>query len=162
MRLAISGDLTRWVLAILGQPEVYKAERILRNLFDSLSAEIRDAAWQWLITPTGNSQTPSAGYNDPVLWSRLLETPWDDQRACGWWNICGSERACREQSRTITSRLVYRAAGSASGRKAKGPGGAADCPGDRCRSAQAEALLPVLAVAVRSVRPPELRAAWQR
>src|SRR5690242_12830918 len=41
--------------------------------FDSLNAQVRRGAWDWLTL-----QSP--GYDDAELWSRLLETPYDDLR----------------------------------------------------------------------------------
>src|SRR5207244_12601606 len=50
----------------------YVVEQVSR-FFDSLVAEARGAAWTWL-TPD------SPGYHDPALWSRLTESPYDDVR----------------------------------------------------------------------------------
>ena len=42
--------------------------------FDSLNAQVRRGAWNWLI------HRNQPGYDDAALWSRLLETPYDDVR----------------------------------------------------------------------------------
>ncbi len=69
---AVGTELARWTLERIGTPKNYDADRVAR-FFDSLLREMREAAWDWL-TPE------SAGYNDALLWSRLLETPYDDVR----------------------------------------------------------------------------------
>jgi hypothetical protein len=145
-----AGEITAWALSILGAPGAYDVEQVIR-FFDGLHKEVREAAWQWL-TET------SPGWSDPALWGRLLETPYDDVRL----------------------RLVV-----VLERRAKLPGaGPADLAplwssvllgiqrggrqkltalrqiSDAVRSSpeNAERLMPVLAVAIRSVRLPETRA----
>ena len=136
-------------LKILGDPAHYNVERVI-PFFDSLLRETRDGAWSWL-------GPRSAGYNDSALWSRLLETPYDDARLqlvavleqrsrlpgtstdqlaplwCGvLLNIHRGGRQKLTALRQISDALI-------------------DDP------AQAAMLLPVLAVAIRSVRLPETR-----
>ena len=65
-------DVAAYALGVLGSKENYDADVVVR-FFDSLTATVRQGAWAWL-TPE------SAGYNDPALWSRLIETPYDDLR----------------------------------------------------------------------------------
>jgi hypothetical protein len=147
---AVGQELTRWALDRLGTRQTYNADRIAR-FFDSLLREIREAAWDWL-TPE------STGYNDALLWSRLLETPYDDVRmrfvtalevrgaAPGvsadmlshlWSSVLlGIHRGGRKKLTAL--RQISRAVSE--------------------DPAHAEVLLPVLAVAIRSVRPPEARA----
>ena len=57
----------------MGTREVYDREFVL-GFFDSIHPRVRAAAWNWL------RQDRSAGYEDSVLWCRLLETPYDDVR----------------------------------------------------------------------------------
>ncbi|HXE53993.1 MAG TPA: hypothetical protein VN541_13310 [Tepidisphaeraceae bacterium] len=47
-------------------------ERVIR-FFDSLVREVREGAWTWLTAE-------SPGWHDSGLWSRLVETPYDDVR----------------------------------------------------------------------------------
>jgi hypothetical protein len=146
---SVAAEITRWALERLGASSVYRVERISR-FFDSLIQQTREAAWDWL-TPT------SAGWNDAALWSRLIETPYDDVRLhfvsaleartkapgmvagnlAGIWAsvLMGIQRGGRHK--LIALRQISRAA-------EENPG-------------SIEMLLPVLAVAIRSVRPPEAR-----
>jgi len=139
-----------WALARLGAREHYEVGTVGR-FFDSLTAATREAAWAWLVEG-------SAGYDDPVLWSRLAETPFDDlklklvdllarraaipglstdQLAPVWCAVLlGVHRGGRQKLKAV--RDIAAAV-------ARTPD-------------QAGRLLPVLAVAVRSVRGPERRA----
>jgi hypothetical protein len=65
-----SGELARFALSEIGTKENYNADQVVR-FFDSTLAPMRAAAWEWL-TAT------SPGWNDPALWSRLIESPYDD------------------------------------------------------------------------------------
>lgn len=147
---AAAGEVTAWALNILGQPGAYDVEQVTR-FFDSLLPEVRRAAWAWL-TPT------SAGWDDPALWSRLTETPHEELRL------------------SIVDVLVRRAKLPGMGPDALAPlwtgvllnihrGGrkkltALRQVADALRRdpASADRLVPVLAVAIRSVRAPEARA----
>ena len=86
-----AAEIVAWALGVIGTPEHYDVEQVTR-FFDSLLAEVRDAAWAWLTThggatvEAGNDRsgaaaaTPSPGWDDPTLWTRLLETPHEDLR----------------------------------------------------------------------------------
>jgi hypothetical protein len=148
---AIGTETAEWALGILGKPETYDLEKV-QPFFDSQLASIRTGAWNWLLS------AGSPGYNDPVLWSRLTETPYDDVRlrlvdqlekreqiagvnAAGlaplWCSVLlGVHRGGRQKARAV--RQIGTAIIS--------------------QPADVEKLLPVLAVAVRSVRKPEARA----
>jgi hypothetical protein len=147
---AVAGRLTTWALMLLGAPARYDAGLVAR-FFDAPLAETRAAAWAWL-----RPDTP--GHADPALWSRLVETPYDDARAL----LVGAlqERAALPGvSATalvaLWSSVLLNVHRGGRGKRialqqlaataAKNP---ADVP----------ALLPVFAVALRSVRPPEARA----
>jgi len=163
--VAVAGELAAWALAILGTGDAYDRELVLR-FFDSHSAPVRQSAWQWLVgapMATGGAGLPSTGrsspgYADAGLWCRLLETPYDDLRlplvdelarraslpgagaddlAPLWCSVLlGVHRGGRQKAKA--TRQIARAI--------------VDDP------SRAEKLLPVLAVAVRSVRPAEARA----
>ncbi len=158
-------DIGTWALGILGAKEFYQADQVVR-FFDSLLEEVRLAAWEWLVGAKavgGNgaeksADQKSAGYDDPVLWSRLIETPFDDLRlrlvdhletraklpgsAAGQLNtlwcavLLGVHRGGRQKAKAV------RQIGEAMERDPASVG----------------TLLPVLTVAVRSVRLPEARA----
>ncbi len=146
---AVAGELATWALSILGRAEVYHVERIC-PFFDSLRRETREAAWNWL-TPE------SAGYGDAQLFCRLIESPHDDIR------LRLIERLDRRAALpgVAADRLTpiwcsillnvhrggrhkLRALDQISGLLAREP-------------ASAETLMPVVAVAIRSVRMAEAR-----
>ncbi|HWY74664.1 MAG TPA: hypothetical protein VN281_03555, partial [Verrucomicrobiae bacterium] len=158
-------EIATWALGLFGAKEFYQADQVVR-FFDSLLEEIRLAAWAWLVgaaTGTGGNGNgkpadKSAGYDDPVLWSRLVETPFDDLRlrlvdlletrsrlpgsGAGQLNslwcavLLGVHRGGRQKAKAV------RQIGEAMQRDPASVG----------------SLLPVLTVAVRSVRLPEARA----
>ena len=147
---AVAAELTAWALGLLGKPENYSGEQTSR-FFDSQLAETRIAAWTWLLAD-------SPGLTDPALWSRLAETPYDDLRLRvvdylqrqvklpgtdpaqleGIWRsvLLGVHRGGRQKAKAV--RQIAQAI-------IENP-------------ARVESLLPVLAVAVRSVRGPKARA----
>lgn len=146
---ALAGEITAYALSILGAPAAYDVALVSR-FFDALLAPTRAAAWSWL-TPD------SPGYNDPALWLRLLETPYEDvrlrlvailQKRAGLpgtsadqlvpiWTavLLGIHRGGRHK--IIALNQISRALIE--------------------RPADAEKLLPIVAVAIRSVRPAEAR-----
>jgi hypothetical protein len=148
---ALAGDLAEWALGIVGHAEHYDRNLTLK-FFDALLGPVRRRAWQWLIA----EQSP--GYGDPGLWCRLVESPYDDLRLglvdeltrraalpgtgaddlTPVWSavLLGVHRGGRQKLKAV--RQVAAAIEQDPGR--------------------AEALVPVLAVAVRSVRGPESRA----
>jgi len=158
---AVGRDLAGWALGVLGKSDGYSLE-LVQPFFDSLLHEIRDGAWVWLTSPG------CPAYNDPVLWSRLTETPYDEVRLK---LVDHLERRASTDDETSTHRLdvglqsdaltpiwcsvllgVHR--GGRQKLKAVRQLGAALT----ANPARTEQLLPVLAVAVRSVRRPEARA----
>ena len=147
---AVGRELAEWVLTILGEKSVYDRDLVSR-FFDSLLSEMREGAWDWLLT------RPMA-YDDAGLWARLVETPYEDVRlkmvdllqkraslpgvaadtlAPLWCSVLlAIHRGGRQKSRAV--RQI----------------GGAIIADPRC----AHALIPVLAVALHSVRPAEARA----
>jgi hypothetical protein len=160
---AAARELAAWALEVVGAPESYDRDLVIR-FFDSASAEVRAAAWAWLAPAPPAADSPGAA--DPVLWARLLETPHDDVRL------------------RLVDFLESRARGGGGARRGAGlPGGGNLIPlwasvllnvhrGGRQKlkalhqvaralqadPARSEALLPLLAVALRSVRAPEAHA----
>jgi len=147
---AIAGELTAWTLKFLGTKENYSSDQVIR-FFDSNQDKSRAAAWTWLMAD-------SHALIDASLWSRLAETPHDDLRlrvidclqrqtklpgADGnqlenvWRSVLlGVHRGGRQKAKAV--RQISQAI-------VENP-------------QRVETLLPVLAVAVRSVRGPESRA----
>jgi hypothetical protein len=145
----VAEEITTWALSILGAAENYDVDAVSR-FFDSLLQPARDAAWAWL-TP----QSP--GYNDPALWSRLIETPYDDLR----FHVVGElQRRASLPGTSITQITliwttvllnIHRGGRSKLAALKQISRAIVDDP------ERAEPLLPVLAVAIRSVRMPEVR-----
>jgi hypothetical protein len=148
----VAGEIATWALGILGASDTYAVDRVVR-FFDALLQPTRQAAWAWL---TGEAKPPA--YDDPALWSRLIETPYDDLRL------------------RLIDALKHRAMLPGVAADKLGPavwapvllgihrGGRAKLSALRQTAdaiardpANAGPLLPVLAVAIRSVRLPEAR-----
>jgi hypothetical protein len=150
---AVATEAAEFGLAKLGSKEVYQMDRVL-PFFDSLNAEVRRGAWNWL-TPE------SAGFGDASLWARLLESPYDDVRIRLVQQL--SQRAQTNAGPPALRRQDLSAVWSAvllgihRGGRAKLTAlrqisqALADHP------EQADQLIPVVAVAIRSVRLPEAR-----
>ncbi len=151
---AVGVEIAEFALAIFGAQANYRTDDVVA-FFDSLNPEVRRGAWLWL-TPQ------SAGYGDAQLWARLTETPFDDVRI----------RMVDELSRRVQGRLHEGALLRqdlthvwATVLLAVHRGGRAKLEALRQISQriaqhpdEAERLIPVLAVAIRSVRMPEARA----
>lgn len=147
---AVAGRLAAWAIALLGAPDRYDVTLVAR-FFDAPLASARAAAWAWL-------QPGTPGHADPALWSRLVETPYDDARAllltalrerAGLPGVGGDALVVLWSTVLLNVHRGGRAKRTALQQLAAGA--AAD-------PARVPALLPVFAVAVRSVRPAEARA----
>lgn len=151
---AVGGEAAQFALGILGAQPHYRTEAV-SPFFDSLNAEVRRGAWNWL-TPA------SPGYEDAVLWTRLLETPYEDVRLRLVEALVVRARqstvpaALRRQdlSHVWTSVLL----GVHRGGRAKLIALRQISQAIEAEPERAEQLVPVLAIAIRSVRPPEARA----
>jgi len=147
---AVSGELTTWALGIVGTKENYLSDQVIR-FFDSALAETRAGAWAWLVAD-------SPALADAALWSRLAETPHDDLRL----RVIDFLQRQTELPGADADKLenVWRSVlvGVHRGgrQKAKAVRQIANAIVEN--PARSEILLPVLAVAVRSVRGPEARA----
>jgi hypothetical protein len=148
---AMGNQIATWALGIVGSPAHYELGAVTA-FFDSLVEEVRAGAWAWL------QQESSPGYNDAALFARLLETPFDDirlrlidalrQRAslpvrnaddlAPIWSsvLLGVHRGGRQKAKALEQLADALSSGPH----------------------RADSLLPVMGVAVRSVRGPELRA----
>jgi len=147
---AVAGELTSWALSVLGRPEHYACDQVVR-FFDSMRREVREAAWTWLVAG-------SPGLDDALLWSRLTETPFEDVRLrlVDYLQRSSNPQGAGADNLPSVWRSVLLGVHRGGRQKAKAVRQIAqaivDDPG------RGEALLPVLAVAVRSVRGPEARA----
>jgi hypothetical protein len=149
---AVAPAITQFALSILGSKANYRVELVSR-FFDALLAETRRAAWAWL-TPE------SAGYDDAALWSRLLETPYEDVRLQlvklleARRKLPGGAGADVESLAPIWTAVllgIHRGGRHKVSALHQISRVLVEMP------EQAERLLPVVAVAIRSVRPPEAR-----
>jgi hypothetical protein len=149
---AVAFDAAAWALSILGAPPNYTAERASR-FFDSLQQPARAAAWEWLV----HGEPPSAGYNDPVLWVRLLETPFDDLRLNLVRELQRRAALPGSNRESLASLWASVLLGIHRGGRVKLTALRQISEALLRRPDDAETLLPVLAVAIRSVRLPEAR-----
>lgn len=144
----IAGEVAAWALARLGTAETYNLNAVSR-FFDSLLSETRAAAWAWLVAEG------SLGYRDAALWSRLAETPFEDLR------LKMVDELERRERRPDPDRLaqVWSAVllGVHRGGRQKAKAVRQIAEAIAAEAGRVPALLPVLAVAVRSVRGPEMR-----
>lgn len=147
---AVTGELTAWAFGILGTKENYSSDQAIR-FFDSLIVETRTAAWAWLMAD-------STALRDAVLWSRLAETPHDDLRL----RVIDFLQTQTQLPGADADKLenIWRTVllGVHRGGRQKAKAVQQIAQAIVADPARSEALLPVLAVAVRSVRGPEARA----
>ncbi|QDU58347.1 hypothetical protein [Aeoliella mucimassa] len=148
--LAIAKEAAEWALSQVGSPHEYDRDHV-SQFFDSLVPNVRLQAWSWLESPK------CPGSQDPVLFCRLLETPYDELRLrvvdlLEKRNLPGEARSGLIPVWTAVLLGVHR-------------GGRQKLKATRQLAAelirqpnQADELLPVLAAAVRSIRKPEARA----
>ena len=146
-------EAASFALARIGAPEAYRTDAVI-SFFDSLNPEVRRGAWQWL-APS------SPGYQDAELWSRLFESPYEEirlaliaalqQRADG---TAGPRALARRDLSPLWSAVLL---GVHRGGRAKVHALRQISEAIAEQPERAESLLPVLAVAIRSVRPAEAR-----
>lgn len=147
---AVAGELCAWALSLLGTREAYDLEKVSR-FFDSLCLETREAAWVWLAPG-------SAGYDDPVLWSRLAETPFDDLRLKLVDHLALRVKMPALSADALSPVWCAVLLGVHRGGRQKLKAVRQIADAIERDPAEAAKLAPVLAVAVRSVRGPEMRA----
>jgi hypothetical protein len=146
---AVAHDLATFALSIVGTPDAYAVDNV-SPFFDSLLSPTRAGAWDWLTEK-------SPGWNDPALWARLLETPYDDVRLK---LVAALEH--RTKLPGLPAQDLSPLWGSVllaihRGGRAKLTALRQISAAIRANPQSAEPLLPVLAVAIRSVRGPEAR-----
>jgi hypothetical protein len=142
--------LATWALALLGARERYDVGTVSR-FFDSLGEETRAAAWTWLLSG-------SVGYDDPVLWSRLAETPFDDLRLKLIDHLALRVKTPRLSADQLSPVWCAVLLGVHRGGRQKLKAVREIAEAIARTPASAAQLLPIMAVAVRSVRGPEMRA----
>jgi hypothetical protein len=147
---AIAGELATWALKFIGTKENYSADQVIR-FFDANQDKNRAAAWTWLVGD-------SPGLSDATLWSRLAETPHDDLRL----RVIDFLQRQTKLPGTDANRIenIWRSVllGVHRGGRQKAKAVRQISQAIVENPERVETLLPVLAVAVRSVRGPESRA----
>jgi hypothetical protein len=143
---AVRPDLIRWLRETLDRLGPAQPAWVLEFL-DSKHADVRAAGWGWL--------NASPVRDDPTVWHRLIESPHDDVRgplvAALADRVAGADPDAVRLLWAGVLLNVARGGRHKPGVVARVVGRIADHP------AEAERLLPVLAVAVRSLRGPEFR-----
>lgn len=147
---AVGAELAGFALPFFEAEEHYNRELVC-EFFDSMLPEIRDTAWDWI-------KRSKAAYWDPMLWHRLLETPFSDLRQRiiqGLEDHPGGLPASPDDlgSVWISSIMDVHRGGR---QKLRAIRQIADAIGKKPE--RAEKLMPLLVVAVRSIRGPERRA----
>lgn len=142
---AAGKEIAAWALGLMH----YDTDTAAR-FFDSLNAQVRAGAWEWL-TPA------SPGYNDSALFARLLETPHEDLRL-------GMVRMLQQRSGfpgadagALAPLWCAVLLGIHRGGREKIKALGQISWAIRSDPQHAEALIPVAAIAIRSVRPAEAR-----
>jgi hypothetical protein len=147
---AVGGEVARFGLSIVGAAGQYDVELVSR-FFDSLQVGIREGAWAWL-------NEASAGWNDPALWTRLLETPYDDVRLRLVEELKRRARLPGVGVEGLASLWTGVLLAIHRGGRAKLTALRQVSEAINADPQSTRVLLPVLVVAIRSVRPAEARA----
>jgi hypothetical protein len=144
---AVRPELTRWLRGTLEGFGRLRAEWV-QEFLDSKHADVRAAGWAWL------NESPLR--DEPIVWHRLVESPYDDIRGPLVAEL--NRRAHAADPDTIRLLWATVLLNVARGGRYK-PGVVAQIVARLARHpGEADRLLPLLAVAVRSLRGPEFRA----
>jgi hypothetical protein len=140
-------ELTRWLRQTLEEFGPARPEWVLEFL-DSKHADVRAVGWAWL------NESPLR--DDPAVWHRLIESPYDDVRGPLVAEL--TRRAAGADPDTVRLLWATVLLNVARGGRHK-PGVVAQVVARLSEHpGEADRLLPLLAVAVRSLRGPEFRA----
>lgn len=144
---AVRPDLVRWLHETLAGFGPAKPEHLMEFL-DSKHADVRAVGWDWLLE--------SPHRDDPAIWHKLFESPYEDIRSRLVQRLDPHlESANPDAVRWLWATVLTNVA---RGGRQK-PGVVAKVVNRLATHAQeADRLLPLLAVAVRSLRGPEFRA----
>ena len=146
---SLGKEIATWAMAQLATADSYDVDRVSR-FFDSLLAEVREGAW-------GALKTGSPAWDDTSLWSRLVETPYDDVRlrfVSALQERTSAPGLSTDQLSAVWARVLL---GIHRGGRQKLIALRQISDAVRADPSSADRLLPVLAVAIRSVRLPEAR-----
>lgn len=150
--VATAGNMTTWALQQLNSAENYSVDSVV-EFFDSLLEPMREAAMTWL------EDSSSRGHDDAVLWSRLIETPFDDVRLRLVDCLQRRTSLPNTQRNSLNHLWCSVLLGVHRGGRTKLKAMQQIQATILRDSGQASVLLPVLSVAARSLRAPERRGA---
>ncbi len=155
---AIAGDIARWALPLLGERPSYERDNVL-PFFDSLSQQVRSSAWRWLLDDAEPAN--ASAYEDPVFWCRLLETPFEDvrQHLIDVLDRRSQRTFPRPEAEALAPVWCSVLAGVHRGGRQKLKAVRQMAEAIEKSPARTQSLLPVLALALRSIRGPEMREA---
>ena len=143
---AVRPDVVKWLRSVLERSGQVRGEW-LTEFLDSKHADVRAVGWAWL------NESPLK--DDPAVWHRLIESPYDDIR--GPLIEALAQRADGASADTVRLLWATVLLNVARGGRHK-PGVVARVIARMMTHAdEVESLLPLLAVAVRSLRGPEFR-----
>jgi hypothetical protein len=151
-------EIVRWARGVLGTSDLFRPDWVLQWL-DSRHADVRGEGWQWF-------RAEPRAHDDIVLWQRLMETPYDDVRLALVADLEArtegalSSRVERGDLDPELLRLLWASVllNVHRGHRAKPLIVRRLLRRITTRPAELPRLLPLLAVALRSVRGPEWRA----
>lgn len=154
----VRSEAIRWLRDVLSASPAFQARWIL-DLLDSRHADVRREAWTWFLAEP-------RGRDDVSLWQRLLESPYDDIRLplVAYLEAGASQREVANIDRSQFDPELIRFLWAAvllnihRGGRTKPQVVGQIVQRLQRRPAEAPQLLPILAVALRSVRGPEFRA----
>jgi len=147
---AVGQEIAAWALQHLGRREAYDVEQVIR-FFDSMLPAVRLAAREWLVSG-------SAGWDSPVLWSRLIESPFEDIRLFLVDSLQKRQAIPGVGSDALTLLWTGVLLNIHRGGRKKLTALRQISSAVRRDPSRAAVLMPVLAIAIRSVRVPETRA----
>ncbi|MFO0851811.1 MAG: hypothetical protein U0871_25085 [Gemmataceae bacterium] len=144
---AVRPELVRWLQDVLSEFGPVRPEWLIEFL-DSKHADVREFGWRWL--------TRSTVWDEPTLWPKLMESPYDDVRG----SVADHLSAVIESTDADTLRLLWATMLLNIHRGGRRKPGVVRQIVERVgkRPGEAEQWLPLLAVAVRSLRGSEFRA----
>jgi hypothetical protein len=151
-------EILYWAVGVLSESEMFRSEWVL-DWLDSRHADVRDSGWTWF-------QNDERVGDDVAIWQKLLETPYDDVRIA---LIADLDARTRGFSGDLLKkgvldpellRLLWASVllNIHRGSRAKPVVLRQLVARIESRPAELPTLLPILAVALRSVRGPEFRA----
>jgi hypothetical protein len=152
---AVAGAIARFGLSVVAAPSIYNVDRVA-PFFDALEKSVRTAAWE-IMAPG----TPA--YDDPALWARLMESPYDDIRLALVDRLETRRDSAPPPALTRAGPAALAAIWTAvllnihRGGRQKLRALHQISRELLAHSAHADTLLPIMAVAIRSVRVPEAR-----